>query len=46
MGSKYDKQAGTKGSGDKTYDKKLAEAQDQADKDRKEQQGENDNKKK
>jgi len=39
-GSKYDKQAGTKGSGSPKYDKDLESRQDQANRDRQEQQGE------
>jgi hypothetical protein len=41
-GSKYDEMAGTQGSGDKAVDKKYEEAQDQANRDRREQQGEDD----
>lgn len=39
-GSKYDERAGTKGSGDKEYDKNLESRQDQSNKDQQEQQGE------
>jgi len=38
-GSNYDKRAGTKGTGDKTVDRRYKEAQDQANRDREEQQG-------
>ena len=39
-GSKYDKMAGTEGSGDPKYDENLANRQDQSNKDQQEQQGE------
>jgi|AntAceMinimDraft_4_1070372.scaffolds.fasta_scaffold10660_1 hypothetical protein len=37
--SKYDERAGTKGTGNRIVDRKYEESQDQANKDRKEQQG-------
>lgn len=41
-GNKYDRAAGIPGSGDKTIDRRAEEAQDQVNKDREEQQGEDD----
>jgi len=38
-GSTYDERAGTKGSGDSSYDKNLESRQDQSNKDQQEQQG-------
>ncbi|MGE4555020.1 MAG: hypothetical protein AB7D02_02780 [Candidatus Paceibacterota bacterium] len=39
-GSKYDRAAGTKGTDDPKYDKDLESRQDQSNRDRQEQQGE------